>query len=153
MTVLAYREGVLAGDKLSVISGVRAGNVTKVAKRESDGALVGIAGDAGLASGFMRWFLGGEQGDRPSMSADADNNALGIVVRPNGDVEEHGRFGWARVEGDFLAYGSGLEAALAAMHMGADAVRAVQVANAVCTGCGNGVDSVSLTPKALAAVA
>lgn len=36
--------------------------------------------------------------------------------------------GWRLMEGEFYAIGSGTDAALAAMHMGADALRAVEIA-------------------------
>lgn len=146
MTVLVYRDGVLAADRQSTIHGVRACEVTKVARRESDGALIGMAGNAGLAAGFMRWFLSGEPEPRPPLhlSADEHKTALAIIVRPNGVVEEHGVDGWAIVEGPFFAYGAGIEAAIAAMHMGADARRAVEIANIVLTGCGMGIDAVHL---------
>lgn len=146
MTVIVYRDGIMAADRQSTISGVRACEVTKIARRESDGALIGVAGDAALASAYMRWFVAGEQGERPSMHVSADDHktALALIVRPDGSVEEHSVAGWAPVEGEFFAYGSGLEAAIAAMHMGADARRAVEIANIVTTGCGMGVDAVLL---------
>lgn len=133
----------MAADRQSTIGGIYGGSVTKIARRD-DGALIGISGDAGLGSRFKRWFLAGENGDAPTLNADADNYAIAIVVRPDGSIEEHGRFGWATIEGQFVAYGSGLEAAIAAMHMGADAARAVEIASLIVNGCGGGVDVVSL---------
>lgn len=144
MTVIVYRDGVMAADRQSTISGVRACEVTKIARRDKDGALIGVAGDAALASTFMRWFLAGEEGDRPALhfAANEHKTALALVVRPSGIIEEHSVAGWANIEGEFFAYGSGLEAAIAAMHMGADARRAVEITNIVTTGCGMGVDVV-----------
>lgn len=146
MTVIVYRDGIMAADRQSTISGVRACEVKKIARRESDGALIGVAGDAALASAYMRWFVAGEQGERPIMHVSADDHktALALIVRPDGSVEEHSVAGWVPVEGEFYAYGSGLEAAIAAMHMGADARRAVEITNIVTTGCGMGVDVVLL---------
>lgn len=144
MTVIVYRDGVLAADRQSTISGMRACEVTKIARRNTDGALIGMAGDAGLAAAFFRWFLAGEQGDRPAMhmSADGQKTAIALVIRPSGVAEEHSCSGWSVIEGPFFAYGSGMESALAAMHMGADAQRAAEIANLVTTGCGMGVDVV-----------
>lgn len=144
MTVIAYRDGIMAADRQSTISGVRACEVTKVARRD-DGALIGMAGNAGLAAAVFRWFLAGEVGARPPMHMNADEHktALVVIVRPDGSVEEHGADGWSIVEGPFFAYGSGLEAAIAAMHMGADARRAVEITNLVTTGCGMGIDVVT----------
>ena len=148
MTVIVYRDGVMAADRQSTISGVRVCQVTKLARRATDGALIGVAGDAALASALMRWFLDGEEGVRPPLhfSGDDCKTALALVIRPDGAAEEHSQSGWALVEGPFFAYGSGLEAAIAAMHMGAGAERAVEVTNLVTTGCGMGVDVVRLTP-------
>ena len=146
MTVIVYRDGVMAADRQSTITGVRACQVTKVARRGSDGALIGVAGDAALASAVMRWFLSDEKEPKPPLhfAADDTKTALALIVRPDGCVEEHSVSGWAPVEGPFFAYGSGLEAAIAAFHMGADAERAVEITNIVTTGCGMGVDVVRL---------
>lgn len=152
MTVIVYRDGVMAADRQSTISGVRACEVTKIARRESDGALIGIAGNAGLASALMRWFLAGETETKPAMHMNADEHktALALIVRPDGAVEEHGVDGWAIVEGPFFAYGAGLESAIAAMHMGADARRAVEIVNIVLTSCGMGIDVVRLDGNVVA---
>jgi len=45
-----------------------------------------------------------------------------------------------KVEDPFMAWGAGREAALGAMEMGADAIRAVGVASRWVTGCGRGCD-------------
>lgn len=131
----------MAGDRRSVLSGCHGGEVRKVHRRD-DSALIGIAGDAALASGFARWFLEGENGTRASLIGNDDNYALALIVRPCGRIEEHSRWGWSTLESDFVAYGSGLEAALAAMHMGADARRAVEIACSVVNDCGGGIDVV-----------
>lgn len=146
MTVIVYRDGMMAADRQSTMSGVRAYQVTKIMRRESDGALIGVCGEASLAAAFMRWFLSGEEGASPSLHASLDEHktALALIVRPDGAIEEHSAGGWATVEGEFFAYGSGLEAAIAAMHMGADAHRAVEVTNLTVTSCGLGVDTVRL---------
>jgi 20S proteasome alpha/beta subunit len=127
MTTIAYRDGALAADRLITSSGVRDSKTTKLFQR-GDGALIACAGNAFLSAAYCRWFLDGENGERPSLGVDANDNAGGIIVRPDGVVETFDRHGWITVDCEFLAMGSGRESALGAMVMGADARRAVEVA-------------------------
>jgi ATP-dependent protease HslVU (ClpYQ) peptidase subunit len=48
------------------------------------------------------------------------------------------------VEDPFIAFGAGRDYAMAAMHLGCDAHRAVEVACVFDTGCGMGIDTLEL---------
>jgi ATP-dependent protease HslVU (ClpYQ) peptidase subunit len=135
MTVIAYRDGVMAGDSYSLAGATIASMATKVLRRQSDGALIGCAGCAMLITGIQDWFLAGENGERPALN-DGDREADALIARPDGRVEEHNKSGFERLEGPFFAIGSGIEAALAAMHAGCGAVVAAEIACKVRSDCG-----------------
>lgn len=149
MTVIAYRDGVMAGDRLTRSCGVEFHETVKVWRRGSDGALIGCAGMTTLADGVRRWFTAGEQGERPSFGTEEDSSVHALIVRPDGSVEIHDMHGWVPVAPGrgFIAIGSGFELALGAMAMGASALEAVNVAIAFGVGRPCQVDVVILTKE------
>lgn len=152
MTTIAYRDGVLAADRETCYGSVRGHQATKIGQR-ADGAMIAGCGVATVAATFKRWFLEGEQGDRPSLGANDADDAVMIIIRPNGDVEKYDRLGWQIIEGPFFSFGSGFELALGAMAMGASAERAVQIAAEFGVGDPNRIDVLRLPPKARREVA
>lgn len=144
MTVIAYRDGMMAADRQGFCGSTKANTATKIGRRDSDGALIGASGNASLCAALLRWFLDGEQGERPKIDFDKDNNAGALVVRPNGAVEIHDVWGWHPCEGPYHATGCGSDFALAAMEMGASAERAVEVTIKLEAYTGGGVDVVCL---------
>lgn len=145
MTVIAYRNGVLAADKQSTRGSTFANKATKIARR-SDGALIGCAGATPIALRYRQWFLSGEAQDSRPALREGDDSAGAIVVRPDGTVEEHIGPAVEVLEGEFFAVGCGADFALAAMEMGANAERAVEVASKFDVHCGGGVDVLYLAP-------
>jgi hypothetical protein len=140
MTVIAYRDGILAADK----QGSRGDTIytaTKIFRREY--GAIAICGDADSALSMVRWIDGGEIAGGFPLSQDTDRWAQLIVVR-NGELFVYGRTPYPERLGDddFIAFGVGREAALGAMEMGAGAEEAVMVASKWVTGCGRGVDVV-----------
>jgi ATP-dependent HslUV protease subunit HslV len=126
MTVVAYRDGVLAADSLATAGHVKTGQVQKI-WRFDDGRLVGGAGGAGDMSTFVAWLLGGGRG--PWECRDKENGFSALVVAGNGEVaiyDAEGR-GYA-LQAEFYARGAGAELALGAMAMGARADQAVEIA-------------------------
>lgn len=124
MTTIAYRDGVIAADSLVCAGPMRAGSVTKVG-RSASGHLGGAAGSMDNAAAFVAWLMSGAEGELPPRSADFD----GLLVNPSGDVFYVGEKGGpVAVSGPFFAIGSGERFAVAAMEMGATAMRAVEVA-------------------------
>lgn len=145
MTTIAYRDGVMAGDRATRYGSVIGHETTKVVRR-ADGALCGTAGTTTIASSFRRWFLALEADPKPSLGDDKED-IHAIIARPNGTVEIHDRMGWGVVEGEFFAIGVGAEIALGAMAMGADAETAVKVAARFGVGLEAAIDSVRTSEK------
>ena len=148
MTVIAYRDGVLAADRFAVAGGVIWCHKTKIVRRAGDGALIGTAGSGPIGERYKAWFLaGGDALRRPSLSQMLDgeaHSAGALVVRADGTVEEHCDLAVEIREGAFHAIGCGAVFALAAMEMGASAARAVEVACRFDVHCGGGVDTLRL---------
>ena len=137
MTTIAYRNGIMAGDRRVTNHNIIEPDVTKIFKRDSDGALIGAAGTLGLATRFTRWFLAGEKGEPPELfDKDGGCEAEAIIVRPNCHPETHYRYGVIHLESDYYAIGSGSCAALTALDLGFSAIEAVDAAARRDTGTG-----------------
>lgn len=118
--------------------------VTKI-RRAPDGSLIGSAGDSDAAQEVMAWY---ERGADPKEFNDymrnKDTYAGLIVIRPNGEVWKYERTPYPMQFSAPHALGSGREFAMATMHLGHDARKAVEVACALDCGCGNGIDQLRL---------
>jgi ATP-dependent protease HslVU (ClpYQ) peptidase subunit len=142
MTVIAYKDGIMAADKLSTFGTTRS-MVTKV--RKVRGCLVGTAGDFSRALALVAWFeRGAKEEDYPKFQAE-DQWCDFMVVTPDRIITKYQATAHPIViENQFMAIGSGSKYALAAMHLGYDAIRAVNVAIELDTSCGIGIDAIAL---------
>lgn len=143
MTTIAYKDGVLAADR-AITGGGHVGTARKVWKRKSDGALVGGCGTVSVLQKWAQWFLDGERGNSPGLGTDEDSSSQMLVVRPNGKVEAHDRYGRAMYEAPYYALGSGCDYAMGAMAFGASARQAVAAATKHDHGTGYGIQYVTL---------
>ena len=127
MTVIAYRDGIMAADSLvtSANGNVREGTIMKIRRllRFNDYHLVGAAGDLSACVKFYRWF----EGDQHSVPGE-NFEAISVNCRT-------GKFwGWDdglephEFKAPFIATGFGGNLALAAMYAGASAEEAVRAA-------------------------
>lgn len=124
MTTIAYRDGIMAADSMITrndewIMPYSAPKITRL----QDGSLCGFAGNFFKQDAFLKW-LGDPTAPRPDLETDC----AALVVNLDGSVWMYQYVGGVRLEGPFFAVGSGSVPALAAMHMGADAGRAVAIA-------------------------
>jgi len=143
MTCIAFDGKTLAGDKRSTVAG-QIMTTTKIFR--VNGELVGFSGDAAHCAEALNWIRGGcEPSKYPEELRNRDKMINTLVIRKNGEVW---RFEDSphpyQVFGRFHAIGGGSDFALAAMHLGKNAVEAVEVAIALNNGCGNGVDTLTL---------
>jgi phosphoglycolate phosphatase-like HAD superfamily hydrolase len=92
---------------------------------EGDGILVGYAGDWIAGEYFARHYLG-EFDEKPERDSDDDLELL--VLKLSGIYLVDYRFREVRICGKHFAIGSGAQAAMAAMNMGATAKEAVREA-------------------------
>ena len=141
MTIIAVRDGVMAADCLVACGGVRWAYTKKI-KRLSNGALLGMAGDSGQAASFaIMAERSVKVGERIILEMLEPYNDLACLYLCEEGVyamtaEKVSSAGIYKLEGDYFAEGSGMQAAMAAMYMGADAELAAMVACEVQHNCG-----------------
>ena len=144
MSVIAWDGRTIAADCQATTAGMR----VRVRKLHlmPNGTVLGWTGDNEMGLALVNWYVSG--GDRkawPEFQKGEDWTRL-IVVSP----EFHLPFCYERlperqfVKDAFIAFGSGRDWAMGAMAMGADARKAVEIANQFCTGCGLGVEAYDL---------
>lgn len=143
MTCIAWDGKTLAADKAGTNSGYRR-TVTKI-YRVPDG-LVGFAGDASRAMALLQWFRGGRViADYPEFQKDAEAAVGCIFISKDGESYSYLYTPYPELREDrFDSIGSGRDYALAAMYLGHDSRKAVEVACALDNGCGNGIDTLTL---------
>lgn len=140
MTVIAWDGTTLAADKASTIAGLRL-TVTKVFKVY--GKLIAFSGDANDAMQLLAWFKAGA--DPATYPKALERNETAGYVFDGSCVLKYTKSAHPeRIEDKLFAAGSGRDYALAAMHLGFDAKRAVEVACHFDSGCGNGMDTLTL---------
>lgn len=142
MTVIAWDGKTLAADKASTAVGY-ATTVTKVHK--VPGGLVGLSGDCDAACELLEWFRRGRDPATYPACQKTDNLAYAVFVDVELRVWSYGKGVVPMlIEDKQHACGAGRDYALAAMHLGFDARKAVEVACALDAFCGNGIDTVEL---------
>jgi len=131
MTILVVRNGVFAADSQVTCGGINYAKAHKI-RRLADGSLLGASGDTIVCARFLDWVQAliteGDEIKHEDMKRFP--YITGLWVRPEGVFileGNHKTGGIAKVEGEFFAEGSGYIAALAAMHAGASARRAVEI--------------------------
>lgn len=143
MTVIAYRDGVMAADTSCADSVSKVSWAQKVL-RGPDGALYGFAGRVSLCCEIARWVRGEREGERPPLKVD-DGTAQVMVVRPDGSLSVWVEDGTEDYDGaEYMAIGSGAGVALGAMHAGATAEGAVRAAIEHAPHCGGSIRAVQL---------
>lgn len=91
-------------------------------RRLPDGSIAGVLGDPSDALAYIKWLSDGV-GDRPKLG-----ESTVILMLRDRTIQVHESNYWHPVAGEFCAWGSGSPAANAAMYMGADARKAIEIA-------------------------
>lgn len=134
MTVVCYRDGIMASDSLITADLTRHGSIEKISINKA-GWIGGTAGLIVTCEVFHAWLKAGASGVFTGTTAGDDFAA--ILISPSGvmyHVDDTGRR--CKVKSDFMSIGSGCDFALGAMQHGANAIRAVEAAIALSTNCG-----------------
>lgn len=143
MSVIAWDGKTMAADKRAVF-GTTIFTTTKI-ERIGD-ALLAYAGEASFGEEMIAWWRrGAKPEDFPASQRDKDDWAGLLVIRRGQRIARYERTPYpVWFEDKCFAIGSGREFALAAMYLGCNARRAVEVACALDSGCGNGIDVLEL---------
>jgi len=144
MTCVAWDGKTLAADKRAVNSGMIF-TVTKIFKVR--GRLVAASGDFDRVNESVAWFAAGaDPAKMPPYARDNSDFVAMLVIEKDGTILKYERSAVPfKIESPFYAIGSGRDYAMAAMHLGHSAMEAVEVACALDSGCGNGIDTLTLT--------
>lgn len=144
MSIIAYRDGIIAADTLTTAGQTRVGHNPKIA-RNSHGDLAGAVGGLAFCENFLVWFRNGEKGERPKATSDGDGHTdMGIIFRRDGTIVEIGSDGeFPASRAEFYAIGCADDVALGAMYAGASAADAVRAAIALNVHCGGEVETLA----------
>lgn len=136
MTTIAWDGTMLAADRMMTDGSFKA---TKTKIRATNIGLLGAAGDARYTSAAMDW-LAKEDFGLPYPNSGEDDDVVNMIhVHLDGKIDVYFNCSVpVRVESVFYALGSGRDFALAAMHLGESALKAIEVASALDVNTGNG---------------
>lgn len=142
MTCIAFDGHTLAADKAATNAGF-SNTVTKIYQVPK--GLVGFAGNGDAAVQLLQWFREGMDAKAWPECQKGDDRAHALFIDAGGRVFGYGSSPWPqRHENTLNAMGSGRDYALAAMYLGYNARRAVEVACALDNDCGCGIDTLML---------
>jgi hypothetical protein len=142
MTIIVWDGKTLVADKRAVNNGLKTGTVTKI--HRFDGGICGFSGDLDIGMAMVEWLRAGAvPADYPKKQ---ETNACNfMVVMKNGEVFRYETVPVPlRLENQHQAMGSGRDYALAALYLGHGARKAADVACALDSSCGNGIDTLTL---------
>ncbi len=156
MTTIAYRDGILAVDRMATFGDIKESTDHKLEVFRRPYSAVAIAGTLALGIAFFDWCREGRQGKfelDPWTNPDKEYVTALIVTRINASnckVEYHtGNQSIEWPSDRYRAIGNGAEFAMGAMHHGATAVEAVQAAIEHSVYSGYGVVWVDITKTEL----
>ena len=134
MTIIAYKDGIMAADTQTFSGDIRGAQTVKIVA--AGGRLYGASGDAGPSQAWRLAMLEGR--DTTDLLPDKDKRNFTILEAGPDGVWQTDWSGRSR-EPDAAAIGAGWEIALGAMHAGASAEDAVRICIAACVWCGGDV--------------
>ena len=146
MTVIVWDGKTLAADKEMMSGYLKTPTVTKI-RRSITGSLMGGTGNASMVNELFAWWeAGARPADWPATNRDSkDCSHLIVILAGNKAVRTYQCGPYPiELEGDKQAWGSGSEAAMAALLCGCDAKKAVEITNTIVSGCGSGVDTLTI---------
>jgi hypothetical protein len=122
MTIVCFKDGILAADSVVVEDGMAYGLMRKIIRSDT-GCLAGGSGDVSSLYPFLEWVRKGMKARGKPTIGELD----GIVIKPNGEILffENGLVPF-KVSSKSHAIGSGAQMAIGAMMHGATAIQAVK---------------------------
>ena len=142
MTIIAYRDGIMAADTMSTSQELISCQCTKIKK--NDMGLWGAAGNRSQCTKFLAW---ADAPSRDEWELLGLEDFVGLHIDNDGSMlyldEGSGGF-FSEGYGDFYAIGGGCEIAHGVFHMGGSAVDAVKAAAKHMASIGGTCESLSL---------
>lgn len=126
MSVVVFRDGVMASDSGQWMGSIRSGTMRKVAKSAS-GFLYGACGYAPAIYNFFAWVDGGERGDAPKpVLMNGEDSFYAMWFRADTGLWMMDGVGGFPLTAPYFALGPSKGVALGALWAGASAVEAVR---------------------------
>ena len=144
MTTIAWDGKTLAADRMASVGNSKNASTKKIYAIKG-GGYAATSGHAGAGELMFRWLDHGAVIDDYPLS-DPELCTV-IVITEDGQLLQYDGPMPVRLNAGYYAIGSGRDFALAAMHLGHDAKKAVEVASVLDQSTGNGIDSVTLPTK------
>lgn len=142
MTIIAWRDGIVAADSLATSDDVVTSRKFKKIRRMADGRVAAMMGAAVGAQEILRWIEGGEVGEQPRF--EGEKSATVVVIGPEG-LTSYDEYGKELIsEAPYRAFGCGRDLALGAMAAGATAEEAVRAACEHSVYCGGEITVLTL---------
>ena len=142
MTCVAWDGVNLVADRRILNGYCKSASITKIHK--TDKGLYGFAGNLMPCMAMLEWIKPGSKlKDLPNLGPEDEYSILFIDNKGKMYGDESSPYAYS-FDLPFYAMGSASQYAMATMHLGYDAFRAVKVACQLDVSCGNGVDSLSL---------
>lgn len=145
MSVIAWDGVTLAADRRASHGGFI--HTTRKILRVRD-CLLGFTGPTDFGEQMVAWWIkGGQEKDFPESQRSPDDWAGLLVIAPGPTIFKYERTPFPILVHDRqFAVGSGRDFAMAAMACGRTAAEAVEIACRFDSGCGNGIDELTLAP-------
>ncbi len=126
MSVVVFRDGVMASDSGQWMGSIRSGTLRKVAKSTS-GFIYGACGSSPAVWNFFAWVDGGEQGDAPKpVCENGEDSFFAMWYRSDKGLWMIDGTGAFPVTAPYFALGPSKGVALGALWAGASAADAVR---------------------------
>lgn len=143
MTVIAYKDGVLAADSLVTSGYDLAGHIVKI-RQEGEWSF-GVAGSPSGIVPITNWVKGGADLDTP-IEFPSSLEATALLINSHGEVyyvDSDSHYP-VKMHVKYAAVGSGSTAARTAMFLGHSAIEAVEAVTHVDSSCGGSVTWVAI---------
>lgn len=135
MTIIVYRDGIMAADTLTTQGGSRVAHTQKIFRE--DGWLIGGAGCLGVSTCGVNWVKAGADLETPVDFGKMSDSSL-MLVSSDGELyyasSDTGFL--VKESAPYMTAGSGSDIARGALLMGATAKQAVEIAMRIDLGCG-----------------
>jgi ATP-dependent protease HslVU (ClpYQ) peptidase subunit len=139
MSVIAFDGKTVAADRQATCSGCKTTS-SKLFKLAS-GEIVGFTGSSDIGMAMLEWYKNGADCEKYPKYQTTDDWVRLVVITKKGVFFYETTPNPVHSLDKKCAFGCGRDFALGAMEMGANAIKAVEIASKFSTDCGMGIDS------------
>ncbi len=144
MTVIAYRNGVMAGDGRVTVKDWIDNDDTRKVRKLGDGSICGAAGSNNQCLVFYKLMEEAAKEEDKTLPDLKLKNIEALLVGPDKLIWFWGGVCWEKITLPYYAVGSGYRIANTAMDAGASAKKAVEIVCKRVTSCGGKITTVKL---------